>query len=62
MSDDIQQTIDRADRRSAGSLGTSERGGGGGDGLPADGFLLHRGAELGTIRREQIRCRAAERE
>ncbi len=60
MSDDIQQTIDRADRRSAGSLGTSERGGG--DGLPADGFLLHRGAELGTIRREQIRCRAAERE
>ena len=59
MSDDIQQTIDRADRRSAGSLGTSERGG---DGLPADGFLLHRGAELGTIRKEQIRCRAAERE
>ena len=26
MSDDIQQTINRADRRSAGSLGTSERG------------------------------------
>ena len=58
---DLDQPTGGGEGGAAGPWGAGG-GGGGGDGLPADGFLLHRGAELGTIRKEQLRCRAAERE